>query len=87
MKSTDKELALFGGNPSIKEDFKRYNPYGSEELEAAKKVIASGVLSDFYGTNSDKFNGGENVRAFEAELAKFYGVKFVQFINNLSNKL
>lgn len=46
--SKDK-LAIFGGDKTVATPFKRYNPIGTEELEAAKGVIESGVLSQFLG--------------------------------------
>ena len=76
------KLAIHGGTPVIDKEFERYNPYGSEELDAAKKVIQGGVLSDFYGTNSDKFLGGEQVRRFEEEIASFYGVNYAVTFNS-----
>ena len=45
MKNNNNELALLGGNKTIESDFKKYNSIGVEENLAAKKVIASGVLS------------------------------------------
>ena len=45
----DDLLAIFGGKPTIKDDFVKYNSIGNEELEAAKKVIESGVLSKYIG--------------------------------------
>ena len=35
-------LALLGGKKNIKQPFKKYNSIGSEEKEAAIKVIESG---------------------------------------------
>ena len=41
------KLAILGGSKTIDTPFKRYNPIGKEEVEAAKAVIESGVLSQF----------------------------------------
>ena len=82
-----KKLAIHGGSPTIIKEFKRYNPYGNEEIDAAKKVIKSGILSDFYGTNSDKFLGGQQVRSFENELASFYKVKYAVTFNSWTSGL
>ena len=38
------KLALLGGSKTIKEPFKPYNPYGLEEINAAKSVIETGIL-------------------------------------------
>ena len=39
------KLALFGGKKIINRKFNRYNSIGQEEVDAAKSVVASGVLS------------------------------------------
>ena len=52
------ELALFGGPKTITREFKRYNPIGLEEVDAARKVVESGVLSSFVGANTKEFFGG-----------------------------
>ena len=39
------KLALLGGPATITQAFKHYNPIGAEEVQAAKEVIESGVLS------------------------------------------
>ena len=53
------ELAIFGGTKSISKPFKRYNPIGKEETEAAIKVLKTGKLSPFLGQwTSDAVLGG-----------------------------
>ena len=49
------KLALLGGTPVIQKEFKKYNPLGREELDAAKNVIDSGVLSQFLGCWHEDF--------------------------------
>ena len=61
------KLALFGGPRTIQAEFKRYNPLGNEELQAAKEVIESGVLSQFLGTWHADFYGGPKVKEFERQ--------------------
>ena len=39
------KLALFGGQKTIQKNFALYNSIGVEEVEAAKRVVESGVLS------------------------------------------
>lgn len=58
-------LAIFGGSKTIEKPFKRYNSIGSEESNAAKAVIDSGVLSQFIGAWHEDFYGGPKVREFE----------------------
>ena len=40
----------------IKHSFKEFNTYGIEELNAASRVIKSGVLSDFIANKSSSFS-------------------------------
>ncbi len=46
--STEK-LAIHGGPKTIVNSFNRYNSIGIEEVNAAKTVVESGVLSQFLG--------------------------------------
>ena len=39
------KLAILGGPKIINYEFDSYNPIGLEEINAAKKVLESGVLS------------------------------------------
>jgi len=84
--STSK-LALLGGNKTISRSFKRYNPIGSEELEAAKAVIESGVLSQFLGAWHEDFYGGPKVREFEAAACKYFGVEHAVTVNSWTSGL
>ena len=61
------KLALFGGPKIIQSTFNRYNSIGQEEVEAAKAVVESGVLSQFLGTWSPDFYGGPKVQEFEQQ--------------------
>ena len=60
----EKSLALFGGRKTITEEFKPFNPIGLEEVEAAKSVIESGVLSQYLGAWHPDFFGGPKVKEF-----------------------
>jgi perosamine synthetase len=84
--STSK-LALLGGNKTISRSFARYNPIGPEELEAAKAVIESGVLSQFLGAWHEDFYGGPKVREFEAAACKYFGVKHAVTVNSWTSGL
>ena len=55
-------LAIHGGPRTISEKFSLYNSYGKEEMEAAREVVESGVLSRFLGGWHEDFFGGEKVR-------------------------
>jgi len=80
-------LALFGGPKVINEPFCRYTPIGQEEVEAAKAVVESGVLSQFLGCWSDDFYGGPKVREFEQVSADYFGVKHAVTVNSWTSGL
>jgi len=81
------KLALFGGPKTIQTTFKRYNPIGVEEVEAAKQVIESGVLSQFLGVWHKDFYGGSKVREFERQCAEYFGVKHAVTVNSWTSGL
>ncbi|MFZ2405851.1 MAG: DegT/DnrJ/EryC1/StrS family aminotransferase [Methylobacter sp.] len=81
------KLALFGGPKTIQTTFKRYNPIGVEEVEAAKQVIESGVLSQFLGAWHEDFYGGPKVREFERQCAEYFGVKHAVTVNSWTSGL
>tara|TARA_R110001583_G_scaffold7985_10_gene38934 strand:+ start:23670 stop:24953 length:1284 start_codon:yes stop_codon:yes gene_type:complete len=84
--SKDK-LALRGGNPTIDYSFKKYISIESEEVEAAKRVVETGTLSDFLGKWHEKFYGGENVRKFENNWSSFFKVKDTITFNSATSAL
>lgn len=81
------KLALFGGAKTISEPFNRYNPIGIEEVEAAKAVVESGVLSKFLGCWDADFYGGPKVQEFERECEKYFGVKHAVTVNSWTSGL
>lgn len=82
-----KQLALFGGEKTITASFKSYNPIGAEEVQAAKDVIESGVLSKFIGAWHEDFLGGPKVRQFERDCAAYFGVKHAITVNSWTSGL
>lgn len=80
-------LALFGGPKTIQTDFRRYNPLGVEEVQAAKGVIESGVLSQFLGAWHEDFYGGPKVKEFEQQCAEYFGVKHAITVNSWTSGL
>ena len=87
-KQTNQErLALLGGAKAIQTEFKLYNSIGSEEVEAAKQVIESGVLSKFLGAWHADFYGGPKVQEFERQCAKYFGVKHAVTVNSWTSGL
>lgn len=81
------ELALFGGPKAIPEPFAKYNSIGREEVDAAKAVVESGMLSGFYGSWDEKFFGGPKVREFERDWAAYFAVKHAVSVNSNTSGL
>ena len=84
--SRDK-LAIFGGSPAVKHEPKRYNVIGAEELQAAKEVIESGVLSQFLGCWDADFFGGPKIRAFEQAWCEYFKVEHAVTVNSNTSGL
>jgi len=84
---TTEKLAFHGGPKTITKPFKRYNPIGKEEVDAAKVVIESGVLSQFLGCWDPDFYGGPKVQEFERACEKYFGVKHVVTVNSWTSGL
>jgi perosamine synthetase len=84
---TIEKLALFGGPKTISRSFRRYNSIGSEEVNAAKAVVESGVLSQFLGCWDPDFFGGEKVLDFERRCAEYFGVKHAITVNSWTSGL
>lgn len=83
----DHKLALFGGTKTIQTEFRRYNSLGNEEVQAAKEVIESGVLSQFLGAWHADFYGGPKVQEFERQCSKYFGVKHAVTVNSWTSGL
>ena len=71
----------------MKLKLKRYNSIGLEELNAARKVISTGKLSEFVAGNTGEFYGGSNIQKLEKYLRKFYNVKYAITVNSLTSGL
>lgn len=87
MKKISTELALLGGAKLIQRPFKRFNSIGGEEVEAARAVVDSGVLSQFLGVWHEDFFGGPKVREFERLCAEYFGVKHAITVNSATSGL
>ncbi len=81
------KLAIHGGEPLRKDPFPTYHSIGEDEKRAVLKVLDSHVLSDYLGTWSDKFYGGERVRALEADWAEYFEVKHAISVNSATSGL
>ena len=81
------KLAIFGGPKAISEPLKPYNPIGKEEADAAALVIQSGVMSNYLGTWSPDFYGGNKVQEFERMCEKYFNVKHAVTVNSWTSGL
>jgi dTDP-4-amino-4,6-dideoxygalactose transaminase len=81
------QLALLGGQKTITEAFPHFNSYGDEEIQAAKTVIESGVLSKFLGAWHEDFYGGVKVREFEVAWKSYFDVKHAISVNSATSGL
>lgn len=81
------KLAILGGKKTITTPFKRYNPIGTEEVDAAKGVIESGVLSQFLGAWHADFYGGPKVKEFEQMCEAYFDVKHAVTVNSWTSGL
>src|SRR6476469_1797501 len=81
------KLALLGGRRTIAKPLKRYNPIGRQEANAAKRVVDTGVLSQFIGAWHEDFRGGPKVREFERACEAFFGVKHALTVNSCTSAL
>jgi perosamine synthetase len=83
----DGRLALHGGEKTISRPFSRYNPIGAEEVNAARTVVESGILSQFLGCWDPDFYGGPKVKEFERSCESFFGVKHAITVNSWTSGL
>lgn len=81
------KLAINGGDKTIAQPLKRYNTMGQEEIEAAKAVIESGVLSQYLGCWHDDFYGGSKVKEFELLCQEKFNVKHAITVNSWTSGL
>ena len=81
------KLAIFGGEPVLREALPPYRSVGEKEREAVTRVIDSGCLSGFYGSWGDEFLGGPMVRAFEQDWCDRFGVKHTVSVNSATSGL
>ena len=83
----NEKLALLGGPATITQSFRSYNPIGADEVQAAKEVIESGVLSQFIGAHHPDFLGGPKVKEFESQCANYFGAKHAVTVNSWTSGL
>ena len=81
------QLALIDGKPIIADSFTPARTIGEEELSVATEVLKSGNLSGFFGSWSDRFYGGPQVREFEEEWAALFEVDHAVSFNSWTSGL
>lgn len=81
------KLAILGGDPVIKKEFPPYNSIRAEELRAVTRVVKSGILSAFYGSNHPNFYGGKEVRNFEKKWAEYFHSPHAVSMNSATSGL
>jgi perosamine synthetase len=80
-------LALYGGTPVRSEPYPSHTTTDAKDREAAIRVLKSGILSDFEGSNNQWFLGGPEVKAFEKEWAEYFNVKHAIGVNSATSGL
>ncbi len=80
-------LALLGGSPLRRKPFAFRNNISKEEINAANRVLKSGVLSDFIGAAHDHFFGGKEVLAYETTCKEYFGSKHAISVNSATSAL
>ena len=80
-------LAAMGGSPVRSARFADRKTMGPAEKEAALRVLDSGVLSAFIGGAGKFFEGGDEVRAMEAEWAQYFGYRHAISVNSWTSGL
>jgi perosamine synthetase len=81
------KLAINGGTPVRVNKFPAHNYIQEEEKSAVNRVLDSGILSRYLGCWDSDFYGGPEVRAFEEEWAKYFGVKHAIAVNSATSGL
>ena len=83
----ENKLALFGGEKTINKRYASYNTIGLEEINAAKSVLETGILSKFLGCWDPDFYGGSKVQEFERAWEKHFKVKHAVSVNSWTSGL
>lgn len=76
--SLPQRLAIFGGPPIRDRPFPPYPLLGDEEVVAVAEVVRSGKLSMF----DVDFLGGDKVRGFEKDFARYHGIGYAVSVNS-----
>lgn len=80
-------LAICGGKPVLTGPLPQTYHIGAREINAVKRVMRRGPLSDFLGRAGNKFLGGTEVSKFESYFARKFRVKFTVSFNSATTAL
>ncbi len=81
------KLAINGGKPVRTKAFGPSISIGKEEVDAAIKVLESGLLSGFVGSPSNEFFGGKYVQKLEQDWSKKFDIKHSVSCNSATSAL
>jgi len=81
------KLAIKGGKKVRTDKFPASKGIGREEVKAVTRVIKSTILSKYIGAWGEDFYGGPEVKKFESEWAKYFGVKHAVAVNSATSGL
>lgn len=81
------KLAILGGKKVRSGSFPEYNHIGKAEMNAANRVMRSGLLSGFLARWSDSFYGGPEVKKLENLWKKQVGSKYAVSVNSATSGL
>lgn len=81
------KLAIFGGNPVRSKLFPNINTFDDREMNAIKRVMKRGRLSDYRGNFCDGFWGGPEVQQLEKDFTAKFGVKHAIACNSATSGL
>lgn len=82
-----KKLALLGGEKVREKPFPPHPIIGEEEKRAVKEVLESGKLSTFIAQPGEQFLGGEKIKQFENEFARYHDAKYAVAFNSATAAL
>jgi perosamine synthetase len=80
-------LALCGGKKLREKPFPPHPIIDEEEKKAVMEVLESGKLSTFIAQPGEHFLGGEKIRRFEKEFAKYNNIKYAIAFNSATAAL
>lgn len=83
----EEKLAIFGGDPIFKAELPITNNINNEEKEAVRRVMESGVLSDFVASWGEHFLGGREVKNLEQNFGRRFNVKHAVSFNSATTAL